>query len=291
VGTLKAQTDSGRVIHETETAYQYARVVERPDGTRQLELNEGQARHSFYDPRTVLTEDYWDEHLLLPFAGRAGPPGRIALLGNAAGTIARAYGELFPRTRIDAVEIDSELSEIGRRYFDMDAPHLRLYHEDARPFLRRTDARYDLISLDVYRQPYIPFYLTTREFFELARDRLAPGGVLIVNIGHPEGEAALEKAVAATVGAVFPHVLRDAVMPNNTELVAARRSLSAVRLRDAAPRLPGALRAPARAAADRLGPPLRGGSVYTDDKAPVEWLVDRSIVDYAADPVPKEEER
>ena len=74
------------------------------------------------------------------------------------------------------MEIDGELSEIGRRYFDMNNPRLHLYHEDARPFLRRIDARYDVISVDVYRQPYIPFYLTTEEFFELARARLHPAG-------------------------------------------------------------------------------------------------------------------
>jgi hypothetical protein len=32
----------------------------------------------------------------------------------------------------------------------------------------------------------------------------------------------------------------------------------------------------------RLGPRLPGGTVYTDDRAPVEWLVDRSILGYAA---------
>jgi spermidine synthase len=282
VGTLKAQTDSGRVIFETETAYQYARVVERPDGKRQLELNEGQAVHSVYDPATVLTHDYWDGHLVLPFAGRSSPPARVALLGNAAGTIARAYGRLFPRTRIDGVEIDGELSEIGRRYFDMRAPRLHLYHEDARPFLRRVDARYDAISLDVYRQPYIPFYLTTREFFELVRDRLSPNGVLVVNVGHPEDQDDLEKALAATMGAVFTHVVRDPSEPNNTQLVASRQPLSGPRLRRVAPRLPPQLRATAEAAARRLGPALRGGPIYTDDKAPVEWLVDKSIIDYAA---------
>src|ERR671921_2612062 len=47
VGTLKTDTDgSGRVIHEAETEYQYARVIERHDGSRTLELNEGQADHS-----------------------------------------------------------------------------------------------------------------------------------------------------------------------------------------------------------------------------------------------------
>jgi hypothetical protein len=53
-------------------------------------------------------------------------------------------------------------------------------------------------------------------------------------------------------------------------------------VREAAGRLPAALRGTALAAAARLGPPLEGGDVYTDDKAPVEWLIDKSIVDYAA---------
>ncbi len=175
VGTLKAQTDEGRVIYETDTEYQYARVIERDDGSRALELNEGQAQHSIYDPDTVLTDDVWDGHLVLPFTALAKPPRRVAILGNAAGTTSRAYEEFFPSTRVDGVEIDSELSDIGRRYFEMDNPRLRLFHEDARPFLRRTDERFDVISVDAYRQPYIPFYLATREFFELCRDRLAPG--------------------------------------------------------------------------------------------------------------------
>ena len=72
VGTLKAETDDGRVIHEADTEYQYARVVERPDGSRALELNEGQAQHSIYEPDTVLTGDVWDGHLVLPFT-RARP--------------------------------------------------------------------------------------------------------------------------------------------------------------------------------------------------------------------------
>ena len=49
------------------------------------------------------------------------------------------------------------------------------------------------------------------------------------------------------------------------------------------PRLPEGLRGTALAAAARLEGPLRGGTVYRDDKAPVEWLIDKSIVDYASD--------
>jgi spermidine synthase len=284
VGTLKAaDTDGGRVIHEAETEYQYARVIEYPDGHRTLELNEGQAQHSIYHPDTVLTGDVWDGHLVLGFAAFDEPPRRVAILGNAAGTTSRAYEEFFPRTRVDGVEIDGELSEIGREYFDMNNPRLHLYHEDARPFLRRIDAEYDQISVDAYRQPYIPFYLTTVEFFETVRDRLRPGGVLVVNAGHPEGQHDLEKVLTATMGEVFPNVLRDPIEDTNTLLVASEAPLSAARLREAAGDMPAGLRGTALAAAARLQPRLPGGTVYTDDKAPVEWLIDKSIVDYAAD--------
>jgi spermidine synthase len=296
VGTLKASTDDGgHVIHEAETEYQYARVVEYDDGTRTLELNEGQAQHSVCEgecepgpggprnPASVLTGDVWDGHLVLPFAARSEPPGRVAILGNAAGTTARAYEQFFPATRVDGVEIDPELSEIGRDYFDMNNPRLRLYHEDARPFLRRIDARYDVISVDAYRQPYIPFYLTTVEFFETVRDRLAPGGVLIVNAGHPEGQDDLEKVLTATIGDVFPNVMRDPIEATNTLIVASSERLSADRLRAAVAELPAGLRPTALAAARRLAGPLEGGEVYTDDRAPVEWLIDKSIVDYASE--------
>jgi spermidine synthase len=296
VGTLKADTErGGRVIHEAETEYQYARVIEYPDGSRALELNEGQAEHSVCEaecdagpegPRfsaSVLTRNVWDGHLVLPFAsGRASAPRRVAILGNAAGTTSRAYEEFFPETRVDGVEIDSELSEIGRRYFDMNNPRLHLYHEDARPFLRRIDARYDVISVDAYRQPYIPFYLTTVEFFESARDRLAPGGMVIVNAGHPEGQDDLEKVLTATIGEVFPHVMRDPIEDTNTLIVASEAPLSGGRLRAAVPELPPGLKPTALAAARRLEAPLEGGKVYTDDKAPVEWLIDKSIIDYAS---------
>jgi spermidine synthase len=294
VGTLKAATDRGEVIYEAETEYQYARVIERDDGRRVLELNEGVAMHSLCAaecdpgragplvPESVLTGDYWDGHLVLGFLADERTPRRVAILGNAAGTVSRAYEEFFPDTRVDGVEIDSELSEIGRRFFDMNNPRLHLYHEDARPFIRRSDATYDQISLDTYRQPYIPFYLTTREFFEEVRDRLAPRGALIINVGHPEGEDKLEKVLTATLEDVFPHVVRDPIEPTNTLLVASRVELSRARLGRALVRLPDALRPVAYRAVTQVEPPLPGGEVYTDDKAPVEWLIDKSIVDYAA---------
>jgi spermidine synthase len=253
--TIKSAEDE-RLVYETETEYQYARVLQNADGERRLELNEGHAVHSLYRPGTVLTNDYWDAMYL-----DAGKPRSVAILGNAAGTTAREFATLRPATRIDAVEIDPELTKIGYRWFGLPRS-VHVHHDDARPFLRRhEDERWDAILLDCYRQPYIPFYLVTEEFFELVRDRLTPNGAVVVNVGHPKGDDALEKAMTATMRSVFPAVRRDPAMPTNTVLVGGNR-LSGARLR----------------------PPLEGGEVYTDDRAPVEWLIDRSLVEYAATP-------
>jgi spermidine synthase len=282
VGTVKGATDAGsRVIHEADTEYQYARVVQDADGTRRLELNEGQAVHSIRHPGSYLTGDYWDEMLVLPFAAGGRAPRSIAILGNAAGTTARAYGHFFPATRIDAVEIDGELTDIGRRYFDLRGPRLHTHAADARPFLRRTTQRYDAIVFDAYRQPYIPFYLATCEFFSLARDRLRPGGVLLVNVGHPERSDRLEQVLGATLAAVFPTVVRDASEPTNSVLLATRGAASGARLASSMGAVPAPLRPTALRAAARVAPRLRGGRVYTDDVAPVEWLVDTSLLRYA----------
>ncbi|HVS29374.1 MAG TPA: fused MFS/spermidine synthase [Solirubrobacteraceae bacterium] len=279
-GTVKAVAGE-RVLLERETPYQYVRVVEAADGERRLELNEGLAVHSLYRPGSYLTDDYWDDFLVLPWSVRAAPPRRIAILGNAAGTTARAYGHFFPATAVDGVEIDRELTRLGRRYFDERGPRLRVITADARPFLSSVRTRYDAIVLDAYRQPYIPFYLTTREFFSLARARLARGGVVMINVGHPSGSQRLERVLAATLRAAgFQTVLRDAVESTNTLLLAT--DARATGLRAATPRLPVALRKLGADVAGRLAPAPRGGEVYTDDRAPVEWLIDSSLVSYAA---------
>jgi spermidine synthase len=273
-----------RVIFSTETQYQYARVLEFRNGVRWLQLNEGVAVHSLYRPWTFLTGGYWDDFLVLPFAGGRGVPGRIAILGDAAGTVARAYGHYFPGTRVDAVELDGELSTIGRRYFGLRGPRLHLYTADARPWLAASSARYDAIFVDAYRQPYIPFYLVTREFFESVRAHLRPGGIVAINVGHVPGSNALERVVTATLRAVFPDVIRDRTSDYNSLLVASTGALSPARVAAAA--APGSSLAPdlhglADTVGGRLGPALSGGSVYTDDRAPVEWLTDLSLLGYA----------
>jgi hypothetical protein len=142
-------------------------------------------------------------------------------------------------------------------------------------------AHYDAIFLDARRQPYIPFHLLTRQFFGLIRSHRDAGGMVIVNVGHIPGSDALEKVVSATLRAVFPVVVRDVVSDSNSLVAASVRPVSVARLVASERRLPTELGTLAAAVAGRLFPALRGGAVYTDDKAPVEWLTDLSILQYA----------
>ena len=170
------------LIYEHESRYQFIHVTEL-NGVRRLYLNEGLAVHSIWRPNTVLTGGEWDTYLAVPpLLGR--PLRRVAILGNAGGTTARAMGVFYPQARIDGVELDPDVTAVGRRYFGLDDnPRLHVITADARPFLRRTHTRYDLIVVDAYRPPYVPFYLATQEFFRLARSRLAPGGAIVLNVG------------------------------------------------------------------------------------------------------------
>ncbi|HSC90865.1 MAG TPA: fused MFS/spermidine synthase, partial [Gaiellaceae bacterium] len=263
------------LLYEHESRYQFVRVTER-DGVRRLYLNEGVAVHSVWRADTVLTGGVWDTFLAVPTLLRR-PPGSLAVLGNAGGTVARAFGRFYPGVAVDGVEIDPAVTDVAYRYFGLgDNPRVRTFDEDARPFLRRTSRTYDLVYVDAYHQPYVPFYLATREFFELVRSRLAPGGLVALNVASVPGDEALLDGLAGTLATVFPQVRVWRPLRFNKVLVGlteppAFRAAADPRLAPLAELLRRGLSAPVGAADDP----------WTDDHAPVEWVTDRMIVDYA----------
>jgi spermidine synthase len=188
----------------------------------------------------------------------------------------------FPGIHIDAVEIDPDVTKVGRDLFDLRGRNITTHTADARPWLQAQHTKYDAILVDAYRQPYIPFYLATREFFDLVKERLAPGGTVAMNVGHPEGSENLEKVLAATLRASFgqQRVWRDPVDRTNTMLLGMTTDDDpAERLRTAT--VPAEVGKVATTTADRLSEGLHGGTVYTDDRAPVEWLIDASLAKVA----------
>ena len=276
-GVVKAQSG---LLHEEESRYQFIQVV-RSGPERLLYLNEGFAVHSVWRADTVLTGGEWDMFLTAPpLLGR--PVRSVAILGNAGGTTARAFGEYYPQARIDGVEIDPAVSAVGRRWFGLgDNPNLTVHTADARPFLKSRRHRYDLIFIDAYRQPYVPFYLATREFFRLCRARLRPGGVVALNVSTVPQDDRLARAVAGTLATEFPQVITWQALRFNQLVVGLttpqpRATLSARLLSAPADLLPDS-----RLFARDLRPARPAERPWTDDRAPVEWITDRMIAAYA----------
>jgi hypothetical protein len=154
---------------------------------------------------------------------------------------------------------------------------------DARPFLRSTDERYDLIVVDAYRQPYVPFYLATREFFRLVRKHLRPGGVVALNVAAVPDDKRLVQAVGGTLAADFPQVLEWPALRFNTIVLGFADPLSDAELRRRLARGPADLAVLRKLLARDVRPVEIADRPWTDDHAPVEWLTDRMIVAYAAE--------
>ncbi len=265
-----------RGLYEAESQYQFIRVVDE-DGVRSLELNEGVAVHSEWRRDSVLTGGYWDLFLLLPpLLDRE--PRRMLVIGNAGGTIARAYGRFYPRVDVDGVEIDGKLNEIARRFFGAgDNRRLRLITADGRPFLERSNERYDLIVVDAYRQPYVPFQLATQEFFALARQHLRPGGALALNVAATPSDHRLTEAIETTVLTAFPQAWRLSPLSFNDVVLAFDQPLARENVIGHLQRAPVPLRPLVPLVRTHLEVARPSGRPLTDDRAPVEWLTDRMI--------------
>ena len=269
------------LLYEKESQYQFVQVVQK-GSVRDLYLNEGIAVHSEWRPHTVLTGDEWDMFLTVPpLLGRT--VRRVAILGNAGGTTARAYGAFYPSARIDGVELDPAVTAAARRYMGLGRiRRLHVITADARPFLERTHERFDLILVDAYRQPYVPFYLATQEFFRLLRSRLRPGGIVALNVATVPGDHRLADGIAGTLRTVFPQVLTWQALKLNQLVLGFDRPVSPARLQEAVGRTPARIRVLTRLLAGSARAAAPSADPWTDDRAPVEWVTDRMILEYAA---------
>ena len=110
---------------------------------------------------------------------------------------------------IDGVEIDKKVIEVAEKYFELNNPSLKVYNEDGRIFLKNSNKKYDIIIVDAYtRAIYIPWTLTTQEFWQLVEDSLKPGGIVGVNVADfsENPDLVLLQTMANTMAKVFNYV-------------------------------------------------------------------------------------
>lgn len=265
------------LLYEQESAYNTIQVVER-GGCRYLLLNEGAGVHSVAcDSGLPVDPTVWSLMLAAPLLTDQPAPQRVAMVGLAAGTTAALYSEVFGAVPIDGIELDPAIVTVGERYFDMQQPNLTIMTGDGRYELNQLEHRYDVITLDAYKVPYIPWHLTTREFFAEVRDKLTDDGVVAINVGRTSTDRRLVDALTSTLATVFASVYAVDVPDTFNTIVYAT-----VRPTDGAlapwPDATGRLD-PIRAAVNAYWVPVvTNATVFTDERAPVETIVDSLVI-------------
>ncbi len=277
------------LIYHQESLYNYIQVTQLPDGTRQLILNEGDAIHSIYypNPKHVLTGWYWDYFLAAPYFNVGFTPNQlhsVAIIGLAGGTIAHQFTQVYGPVHIDGVEIDPAIVAVGRKYFGMNEPNLHVHIQDGRTYLELTHNKYNVVAIDAFEQPYIPFQLTTKEFFALIRSHLTANGVVALNTGHTATDYRLVQAFVNTMSQVFPSVYVFNVPGTfNTEVMATMQPTSIETFRaNMAQFAPTSVMGQV---ASEVLPTVtvghsNGGIIFTDDRAPIEQITDQLLLNY-----------
>ncbi len=168
----------------------------------------------------------------------------------------------------------------------MTQPNLNVIIEDGRYTLRTSDKQYDLIGVDAYKQPYIPFQLTTQEFFKEVADHLTPQGSAVINVGRTETDYRLVDVIASTMKSVFPNVyVIDTERYDNSIVIATKSPTALGNFASSIAAQPiDSLVHQVGDASLRTGRPrevTRITTVLTDDHAPIERVVDLIIIDAA----------
>ena len=277
-------------VYETESEYNYIQV-QQVNGFTLLRLNDGQGIHSIYHPDTLFYNGPWEQFLVGPYFYENRSPDdiqRMAIIGLAAGTAARqataVYGDDL---QIDGFEIDGKIVDVGREYFGMDLPNLNVIVGDGRLGLDRSQARYDIIAIDAYRPPYIPPHMTTLEFFEICASHLTENGVLTLNVGSTPGDRRLIDGLATTMAQIFPSIhIMDIPGTLNTMIFATKETTTPQNFSANMVRLAGdssldpLLVTTMTFTYTHLEPGYETTTVFTDDLAPIEWIVNDMVVSF-----------
>jgi len=278
------------LIYESESAYNYIQVIEKDDN-RLLRLNEGQGIHSIWHPTNLNFNGPWKQFLVAPFFNdpEFGPEKieRMLIIGLAAGTTAQQATAVFGPIPIDGYEIDPEIIKVGRQFFNMNLTNLNPMAEDGRVGLARNKEQYSIIGIDAYRPPYIPWHMTTREFFKIVGEHLTLDGTIAINVGRSPSDRSLLDGLVATIQTIFPSVyVMDVPNTFNSIIYATTQSTSIDNLynnllylytrEDIHPLLIQAI----EAMIINQTPTARTGRIFTDDLAPIEWITNRMILNY-----------
>ncbi len=270
---------NAELIDWRDSAYAELKVVD-VQGARHLLIDGGV--HTIED---LESGDTWHPYAVAVQNARFlfEEPGRLLLIGLGGGSVVKDFAA--EGWTIDVVEIDPAVGEMARKHFGLADDAARMFWMDGRRYLRTREDSYDLILVDAFGSSSIPFHLATTEAFALMRERLAPGGVLAINVETLGWHDRLLGGFAASLEPHFDEILAlptseppDAL--GNIILLASDREMAFDEY-EKLPRPMHHLDDPHRhwwslqlthAWDNRYRPETQGVEPFTDDRSPLDLL-------------------
>ena len=202
-----AAFEPGLVV-KVESLYNDIYLYRRENGNYLLSFGAERLR---YVESVVNPDDEMElpvEYTRSMVAGALAYPSALetaAIIGLGGGRTAWYMHKSVPELEFTAVELDPEVARIADRYFGVrPEENFALEIRDGRIWLARTEGTFDVILVDAYRGPFVPFHLLTTEFYQLVAEHLNTGGVVVQNV---EPSTMLFDSAVATIKAAFEHTV------------------------------------------------------------------------------------
>jgi spermidine synthase len=199
---------------------------------------------------------------------------KLLEIGFGGGRTAWYLHKHVPSLDITCVELDPAVVELARKYFGVRPENrFKINVADGRSYMLKSKERWDVIMIDAYRGPFVPFHLLTEEFFKVVKSKLKPGGVVVQNI---EPGTMMFDSALATLQKVFANL--DIYDVGNYVVVAydgPRQTTAQLKERAAALQAEHRFKYPMPLLVAERNIVTRAvkGRVLTDDFAPVESLL------------------
>jgi spermidine synthase len=197
---------AGDIFYVGEGVHASVAVSRLPDGVLNYH-NAGKIQASSQPQDMRLQRMLGHLTTLIPHEAKS-----VLVIGCGAGVTAGAVSVSPKVERVTIAEIEPLVPAVVSQHFAgvnhdvLRNPKVRIRIDDARHFLATTQERFDAITSD----PLDPWVkgaaaLYTKEFFELAKSRLEPGGVVTLFVQLYESSPEAVKSEIATFFDVFPH--------------------------------------------------------------------------------------
>ena len=203
-----------QVLYSGQTAYQKVEVLDSRTFGRSLVLD-GKTQSTERD------EHIYHEALVHPAMLFHPGPRTVFIAGGGEGATLREVLAHKTVERAVMLDLDQEVVDISRRFLpqhhqgSFDDPRVELGHRDAREYLSTSSETFDVMIMDLVdpQEAGTAYLLYTEEYYQIARSRLNPGGILVTQSG-PSGLLSYRECfttIFKTLSSIFRYTIPSQV--------------------------------------------------------------------------------